>query len=113
MTKTTQTTRTARVSKTVAAKPTKRTAHKTAEAPVKTAKRRVSKNVEIMPWREGSVRAQIVEMISTKKGASLAAICKATGWSELTVRARIGGLKSRGYVVENIGERGAPVYCIS
>ena len=136
MTKTT-TTRTARVSKTVAAKPAKRTAsknveivakrgrhakieaepakraRKTAEAPVKTAKRRVSKNVEVTPFRDGSVRANIVEMLSTKKGATIEAICKATGWSEPTIRARIGGLKAHGYAVENVGERGAATYRIS
>ena len=77
------------------------------------AKRRVSKNVEIQPWREGSIRGQIVEMLSTKRGASLDALCDATGWSIATMRARVGGLKSRGYVVENIGERGAPVYRIA
>ena len=57
--------------------------------------------------REGSKLAQTIDMMSTKRGATKEAIEEAIGagvplWS----------LKQRGYVVENIGERGSPIYRI-
>ena len=49
--------------------------------------------------RSGSKQALIVAMLTKDKGATLAALAKATGWLPHTTRAAMTGLRKRGFAI--------------
>lgn len=52
--------------------------------------------------------ARVQGMLEKPKGASLAAICKATGWQAHSARAILSGLRKSGYSIErNPGSSGS------
>ena len=71
--------------------------------------------------RSGSKLALIVAMLTKDKGATLAALVKATGWLPHTTRAAMTGLRKRGFAIERtrheklgshyriVGDQTAPV----
>ena len=71
--------------------------------------------------RSGSKPALIVAMLTKDKGATLAALVKATGWLPHTTRAAMTGLRKRGFAIERtrheklgslyriVGDQTAPV----
>lgn len=54
--------------------------------------------------RSGSKQALVIEMLSTKGGATLAALIEATGWLPHTTRAALTGLRKRGVPIERLRE---------
>jgi Protein of unknown function (DUF3489) len=50
--------------------------------------------------RSGSKQALIVAMLTNDKGATLAALAKATSWLPHTTRAAMTGLRKRGFAIE-------------
>jgi hypothetical protein len=54
--------------------------------------------------RAGSKQALVIEMLSAKGGATLAALVEATGWLPHTTRAALTGLRKRGVPIERSRE---------
>jgi hypothetical protein len=57
--------------------------------------------------RAGTKQALVIEMLCTKKGATLNALVEATGWLPHTTRAALTGLRKRGFSIERTREEGA------
>lgn len=60
--------------------------------------------------------AKVRRLLQRPKGASLPAICKATGWQPHTTRAFLSGLRKKGYGIERHpgeAEGGVAVYRIT
>lgn len=75
---------------------------------------RVSRKVSTTEFRDGSKMATMVDLLSNRKGVSLDRLIDELDWTEHSVRAALNNLGSKhGYKVQNIGERGAPVYKIA
>ncbi|MGO9432611.1 DUF3489 domain-containing protein [Rhodoblastus sp.] len=63
--------------------------------------------------RAGTKQAQLIEMLSARKGATLDALVEATGWLPHTTRAALTGLRKRGFSIERTRDEGsASVYRI-
>ncbi len=63
-----------------------------------------------------SKAAQVLKMLARPKGASLDALCKATGWQPHTTRAALSRLRKAGHVIERScghGTGGGSVYRIT
>ncbi len=68
--------------------------------------------------RTGQTKAaKLRAMLARPQGASLAAICKATGWQAHSARAALSGLRKAGYRIERDapaeGTRGGGTYRIT
>jgi hypothetical protein len=50
--------------------------------------------------RAGTKQALVIDMLNAKKGATLDALMKATGWLPHTTRAALTGLRKRGFQIE-------------
>ena len=61
-------------------------------------------------------KSKVREMLARPEGATLEAICKATGWQPHSARAMLSGFRKEGCVVERAGSRdgnaGGSVYRI-
>ena len=53
-----------------------------------------------MPKNPHTKIARVQGMLEKPKGASLATICKATGWQVHSTRAALSGLRKAGHVIE-------------
>lgn len=53
-----------------------------------------------MSKRKQTKTDKVRAMLSQSKGASLEAICKATGWQPHSARAVVSGLRKAGYTIE-------------
>jgi DNA-binding IclR family transcriptional regulator len=63
-----------------------------------------------------SKTAHVLTMLARPKGASLDALCKATGWQPHSTRAALSGLRKSGHVIERTpgnGTGGGSVYRIT
>lgn len=63
-----------------------------------------------MPKPKQTKTEKVRAMLARPQGASLAAICKATGWQPHSARAVLSGLRKAGYTVEREAaeEKGGP-----
>lgn len=70
-----------------------------------------------MSKRKQTKTDKVRAMLSQSKGASLEAICKATGWQAHSARAVLSGLRKAGYTIEREmpgeGKTGASLYRIT
>ncbi len=69
-----------------------------------------------MPKSKETKIAKVTAMLTRKSGASLGAICKATGWQPHSARAAISGLRKSGHEIERRsaeGSKGGSVYRIA
>lgn len=53
-----------------------------------------------MPKQRVTKTEKVCAMLTRPKGATLEAICKATGWQQHSARAFLSGLRKTGYTVE-------------
>lgn len=68
-----------------------------------------------MPKTRQTKIGKVQAMLERPSGATLAAICKATGWQPHSARAAISGLRKAGHVIERTpadGKTGGSVYRI-
>lgn len=56
--------------------------------------------------RPGSKQALLIELMSSKKGATLERLVEATGWLPHTTRASLTSLRKRGFAIERSREEG-------
>ena len=66
--------------------------------------------------KKTSKAASVLTMLAKPKGASLQAICKATGWQPHSARAALSGLRKAGHMIERTpgdGKEGGSVYRLS
>ncbi|MFN0168681.1 MAG: DUF3489 domain-containing protein [Bryobacteraceae bacterium] len=72
------------------------------QAKAKATRGKAKKEAGPTPAREGSKKAEVLEMMRRKNGATLAEIVEATGWQKHTVRGFVAGtLKKMGVTVES------------
>ena len=66
--------------------------------------------------KKPSKTAHVLTMLAHPKGASLDALCKATGWQPHSTRAALSGLRKAGHVIERTpgeGTGGGSLYRIT
>jgi len=65
------------------------------------------------PPEKATKISRVLAMLSKPKGASLDALCKATGWQPHSARAALSGLRKAGHVIERLpgdGKKGGSIY---
>jgi hypothetical protein len=68
-----------------------------------------------MPKSKATKIGNVTRMLTRPQGASLEAICKATGWQAHSARAALSGLRKAGHRIERTpadGAKGGSVYRI-
>ena len=68
-----------------------------------------------MPKTNQTKIARVIAMLTRPSGATLSAICKATGWQPHSARAALSGLRKAGHAIERApgdGKAGGSVYRI-
>ncbi|MEM8732142.1 MAG: DUF3489 domain-containing protein [Pseudomonadota bacterium] len=67
------------------------------------------------PPQKATKILRVLAMLEKPKGASLDALCKATGWQPHSARAALSGLRKAGHVIERLpgnGNKGGSIYRI-
>lgn len=66
--------------------------------------------------QEASKTTRVLAMLANPRGASLDALCKATGWQPHSARASLSGLRKAGHTIERRpgdGKKGGSIYRIT
>lgn len=68
------------------------------------------------PLQKATKISRVLAMLEKPKGASLDALCKATGWQPHSARAALSGLRKTGHAIERLpgdGKKGGSFYRIT